>query len=344
MKENPDHIISYEKSLPLTNPVYIDVRSPYEYSLDHIPGAVNIPLFENDERKEIGTLYRLSGRDNAVLRGTEIVGGKLSHIVETIQQYQGRNMVIYCARGGMRSASVTSLISSLGMKVARLDRGYKGYRHYVINRLENLTIEPPVIILQGLTGTGKTEILAHIQNSLDLEAMAGHRSSIFGAIGMTPQTQKYFESQLLHHLDRLSDAPCILIEGESQKIGNLHIPDKLFSVMRRSPAVLVTASLQRRANIIVDEYGPGCSEEAILPLVQSLNRRLGKETISTLENLYCAGDLHGFTEILLEKYYDPLYRHSLKHFEYIGEVENLNSEDAAQEVKDIITAYLEESR
>ncbi len=344
MKENPDHIISYEESLALADPVYIDVRSPYEYSLDHVPGAVNIPLFENEERKEIGTLYRLAGRDNAVLRGTEIVGGKLSHIVEKIQEHQGSNMVIYCARGGMRSGSVTSLISSLGMKVARLDRGYKGYRRHVRDRLENLTIEKPIIILQGLTGTGKTEILAHVNENLDLEAMAGHRSSIFGAIGMTPKTQKYFESQLLHRLDRLSDARYILIEGESQKIGNLHIPDSLFSVMRRSPAVLVTASLRRRAEIIVTEYGPGCSEETILPLVQSLNRRLGNETICTLENIYREGDLHRFTEILLEKYYDPLYRHSLKRFEYIGKVENNNSKDAAQEVKKLVSAFLKKNR
>ncbi len=333
-------IITYEESRDLENPLYIDVRSPREFSHDHIPGALNIPIFENEEHKEIGTLYRLAGKEDAIVRGTEIVGGKLSHIIEEIQKHRDRNLVIYCARGGMRSGSVASLVSSLGMEVSRLDRGYKGYRRYILDRLESLTLETPVVILQGLTGTGKTEILLEIPEHLDLEGMAGHRSSIFGAIGLEQKTQKRFESLIVERLDELRDAPVIVIEGESQKIGNLHIPDSLFNIMRSSPAVMITATIQRRAEIIVNEYGPGCSTEKVLPIVHSLNQKLGKETVATLEELYLSGNLHDFTSLILEKYYDPLYRHSLKRFEYLGEVENLNSLDAAVEVQGIIDGYL----
>jgi len=328
--------INYLESLSLENPLYIDVRSPGEFADDHIPGAVNIPIFDNDERKEIGTLYKMTGKDRAIVRGTEIAGGKLSHIVSDIRQYRDRSLVIYCARGGMRSGSVTSLLISLGMKVRRLDQGYKGYRRHVREALTSLTIEKPVFIIQGLTGTGKSEILAHIPESLDLEGMAGHRSSLFGAIGLEQSSQKKFESLILHRLNELTDAPFIAIEGESRKIGNLHIPDALFSLMRRSPAVLITAPMERRAEIIVNEYGPDCTADVVIPIVHSLNRKLGRETIAALEEMFLAGNLIDFTSLLLEKYYDPLYQHSLKRFEYLGEVENFKSIEAAEKVRNIL--------
>ena len=157
--------ITFEEALELDSPVYVDVRSPGEFEIDHIPGAINLPIFDNDERKEVGTLYKMAGRDIAVKRGTEIGGSRIGAIVNRVSEMKGQNLVISCARGGMRAGSVASLISSLGITTYRMKDGYKSYRRYVINRLETVKIKPQIFILQGLTGAGKTEILNYIENS-----------------------------------------------------------------------------------------------------------------------------------------------------------------------------------
>ena len=328
--------ITYEESLQLNGAVYIDVRAPIEFAQDHIPGAVNVPIFDDGQRKEIGTLYRAAGRDTAIIRGTEIVGGKLRSILEDVKKHSDREIVIYCARGGMRSRSLAGLLDSLGMPVYRLLEGYKGYRGFVNRYFEELEKIPPVFVLQGLTGAGKTLVLHEIQNSIDLEGMAGHRSSIFGAVGLEQRSQKYFESQLLKRLRDLKGEQYIVIEGESQKIGNLHIPDRLFRIMRNSPAILIDTGMEKRIDIIVDEYSESCTEDIIKPLVTSLMTKIGRTATEELLTLFQEGNLREFTRILLEDYYDPRYLHTLKDMKFLAEVENTGPAETALKVVEII--------
>jgi tRNA 2-selenouridine synthase len=337
--------ITYTESLDIKNSIYIDVRSPYEYQQDHIPSAINVPIFSNDERVEIGTLYRMAGKDDAVLRGTEIVGEKLKNIVADITAHRDKNIIIYCARGGMRSGSVASLLDSLGIPVYRLIKGYKAYRHYVSDEINRLKTVPPLFVIQGLTGTGKTEILRYLPHcSLDLEGLAGHRSSIYGGVGLEQRTQKGFESRLLARLNELSSAPYIIVEGESRKIGNLHIPDSFFSQMRSSPVLLVEADIEHRIDILINEYTGHTDDSTIPEITRSLSSKLGSQTITELTEYYEQGELREFTRILLEKYYDPLYQHSLKRYNYFAYITNNDSALAAADIEKAIESYLAEEK
>lgn len=332
--------ITYEESKGLENPLYIDVRAPLEYEEDHIPGAINLPIFDNEERKEVGTLYRMAGRDDAVRRGTEIGGKNVGPIVNSIMEYRERAIVIYCARGGMRSGAVAALVNSLGIETYRIKDGYKSYRRYINEKLATIRIKPPLFILQGLTGAGKTEILGYIKNSVDLEYMAGHRSSVFGAIGLEQKSQKYFETLLYDRLIELESADYIVMEGESQKIGNLHIPDNIFRQMRDAAVIYIDTPVERRVEIIKNEYTRFDQHEKVLEIVFSLKNRLGARKTLELTDLYRNDRIDEFIEMLLLDYYDNLYRHTLGRFNYTAVIKNENSETAARDVIIAVEEYL----
>ena len=336
--------ISYEDSLRLDDSLYVDVRSPSEFSYDHIPGALNLPIFDDDERKEIGILYRHAGRNEALIRGTRIGSRKIADIVSAIDENRHRNLVIYCARGGMRSSSVASLVSSLGFNVYRIIQGYKGYRRYIVSRIDSLHIPIPFFVLQGLTGTGKTELIRNFAHGIDLEAMAGHRSSIFGGIGLRQNSQKRFESLLIQRIDERRSAPFCFIEGESRKIGNLHIPPSLYKQMKGAPVIYIQAPMERRVRIINDEYSRDINDEDVISIVRTLKSKLGNNTIERLVSLYNEGAVDEFISILLEKYYDPLYEHSLKKMDYIGIVHSTGTEQACSDIINIAEEFIRKRR
>ena len=335
--------IIFEESLLLKNPVYIDVRSPGEFEEDHIPGAINLPIFNDEERREVGTIYKVIGRGDAVVRGTEIGGKRIGDIISTVAGFQGQDIVISCARGGMRSGAVASLLNSLGIKTYKLKDGYKSYRRYVMNLLNNNAITPPLFIIQGLTGAGKTEIIKLISNSIDIEGLAGHRSSVFGGIGLKQSSQKSFETGLCRRLVKLSKAPYIVIEGESRKVGNLHIPDNIFMQMRRSPAIYVDTPMKRRVEIIKKEYDRFHEHERVIKTVKSLKSKMSCAKIDKLVELYESEKVDEFIEMLLTDYYDALYSYTLKKMSYIAVIKNDNSEAAADSIISIIENYISES-
>ncbi|TAL37905.1 MAG: tRNA 2-selenouridine(34) synthase MnmH [Spirochaetes bacterium] len=332
--------ITYPDALLLPDPAFVDVRAPVEYGLDHIPGAVNIPVLDDGERAEIGTMYRIHGQEKAILKGTQIVGEKLSSIVEEITRMKNRDIVIYCFRGGMRSSSLVSLLDSLGIPVRKLTGGYKGYRNWVRSRVESLDIVPPVFALHGLTGTGKTLIVRALGYGIDLEYFAGHRSSLFGGIGLTANSQKTFESLLVRRVDELAAAGCAVIEGESRKIGDLHVPGRIVEYIGHAPAILITASLERRVEILMEEYSRGLDCGEILGIIQTLETRIGHNNAAQLRSFFEAGRLAEFTAMVLEKYYDPLYKYSLDRKSFIARVENRVPEDAVRETDAAIREYL----
>lgn len=332
--------ITYERAQQLDSPAFIDVRSPGEYSQDHIPGSLNMPIFGDDEREEIGKIYHLLGRDKAITRGSEIVGGKLGEIVTSIGKLRDREIVINCYRGGMRSKSLVALLLALDFDVYKLKDGYKGYRRYVVSRLNEIMFKPPVFVLHGLTGTGKTEIIRRIESAIDLEELAGHRSSVFGGIGLKQNTQKFFESQLLERIDSLQYRDYVVMEGESRKIGNLHIPERIVHLIKSSAAILIKASIDRRVKIILDEYAGNMDPGDVIAIVKSLESRIGMKNVNNLVALFEKGNLFEFTRLILEKYYDPLYRHSIREMRFIAEVENVDTESACREVEGVILKCL----
>jgi len=332
--------ITYEGALRLDDPIFIDVRAPCEFILDHIPGSINMPIFDDKERSEIGKVYRFKGKEDAIIKGSEIAGLKIGNFISNIYKYWERDIVIGCFRGGMRSTTMVSLFMALGLNVYKLTDGYKGYRKYVNLKLPNIEIKPQVFVLHGLTGTGKTEIIRRIENSVDLEGLAGHRSSVFGGIGLNQRTQKMFESLLFNKINEHQDREYIVMEGESRKIGNLHIPKKIHNIIQDSHPILINASIQRRVEILLKEYTGNIDAQEIIIIVESLESRIGKKNVKILIELFQKGELFDFTRMLLEKYYDPLYKYSIGKIKYIDEIENNDNDLASEVVKKVISEFL----
>jgi tRNA 2-selenouridine synthase len=327
----------------------VDVRAPVEFARGAVFGAVNIPLFSDGERAEIGTLYRHLGKAPAVERGLTHVSTRLHAFVAAFDRYRGRPLVVYCARGGMRSQAVVSLLASLSFDVTRLEGGYKAYRAYALAELERL-VPPRLIVVHGETGVGKTLLLERLPNALDLEAAAQHRSSLFGGVNREPRTQQQFEADLLHRLQGLDPARAVWVEGESRKVGAVTIPAGLRRAMAAATCVLVTASLETRITRIVAEYSgggfaQGARQEAgqrgtldgatrtqLEAALRSLHGFFGAARTDALVALLRAGDLRPLVRTLLDEHYDPRYRHAMRHYAYALTVSGEDLDAAAAEL------------
>ncbi|MGK5095399.1 tRNA 2-selenouridine(34) synthase MnmH [Deltaproteobacteria bacterium TL4] len=307
----------------------VDVRTSREYADGSIPGSINIPLFSNEERAEIGTLYKQVSKETAVDTGFDIVHSRLSQFVEQFAPYKSQFVTIYCARGGMRSFAVVRLLGSLGFdNVQQLEGGYKYYRQYTLSQMDQ--ISPKLIVLHGQTGVGKTCLLTQLSHSIDLEDLAQHRSSLFGAINRIPRTQKNFEGFLLKELLQHQGTPYIplFIEGESRKIGNVFMPKQLAQNMQQSMMVLLKASLETRIERILADYLINSQEtyQQTYQILQSLRTTLSSKTVNRLCQCLEQNNLEEIVHTLLVDYYDPRYQHSMKHYRYVLtlSVENLN--------------------
>ncbi len=239
-----------------TRPV-VDVRSPGEFAQGHIPGAVNIPLFSNEERAQVGTTYKQVSQDDALLLGLELVGPKMADFV---RQSRGlapeKEILVHCWRGGMRSGSFGWLLETAGMKVNTLVGGYKAFRNEV---LAGLGTPQNIVILGGKTGSGKTEILHKLrelgEQVIDLEGLAHHKGSSYGAIGQLPQpSSEHFENEIYAQWRQLDPTRRVWIEDESRSVGRCLLPDAIWTQMRNAPLVVVEMSKAVRIERLVREY------------------------------------------------------------------------------------------
>ncbi|MFA5537434.1 MAG: tRNA 2-selenouridine(34) synthase MnmH [Bacillota bacterium] len=336
--------ITIEESIKIGNPIYVDLRSPREYELDTIPGAINVPLFNNEEREEIGIIYMEQGVQAARRRGLDFAAINLPGLIDKLSALKSKGtLVLFCWRGGDRSLAVAKLLDIMHIPCFRLIRGYHGYRQYVHKHLYKQSLPQKFLVLHGLTGVGKTEIIEKIDLDgfpvLDFESLANHRGSVFGAVGMLPQpSQKRFESLIWNKISKLSTEKTIIVEGESKKVGKLYIPDAVFQGMINGNNVFVHNKLENRINRLINIY-TGDGKKDIERLVESsyyLSKKIGKSNLEKLQKLLLNGDLEQFVAILLQKYYDVLYTRSLGSVEqYDLIVDAGNLENAVWQIENL---------
>ena len=293
----------------------VDVRSPGEFQQGHWPGAINIPLFSDEQRSEVGTLYKQEGRQHAIQRGLKIVGPAMANLAETLQQAGGASQTlrIYCWRGGMRSNSMAWLADLVGQTTHVLEGGYKSYRRWV---LDQFSLPWPLKLLGGRTGSGKTDLLlsltAHNVAVVDLEGLAHHRGSSFGGLGLPEQpSTEHYENRIAEVLDghRSQQASEIWLEAESAQVGRCRIPRALFLQMQSADVLEIRRSANERVEQLVAVYGHQ-GGDALAEATQRISRRLGPQrTLQALEAIK-RSDWHEACRAMLD-YYDRCYDQEL---------------------------------
>jgi tRNA 2-selenouridine synthase len=290
----------------------IDVRSPSEFITGHIPGAVNIPLFDDSERAIVGTKYKKEGRNEAILKGIELSGPSMHIKLQSALKIARENkLLIHCWRGGMRSQAMAWLFSLADIETTMLDGGYKSYRHYV---LSSLAEKRKVIVLGGMTGSSKTHILRHLallnRQVVDLEALANHKGSAFGALGQQPQPSSEHFSNILFDKWRYIDvSDPVWLEDESRNIGTVFMPDSFYDHILSSPAVILMMSLEKRLPRLIEEYST-YPREQLKDSVLRISRRLGGDNTRDALTAIDSGDFAKAIEITL-KYYDKAYLYGI---------------------------------
>lgn len=304
--------VPFDTSL-LDSHCIIDARTPLEFHEDRLPGAVNVPILTDAERVEIGTLYKQQGPHLARIRGLELTCHRFPAIVESIADLaNGRPILVYCWRGGLRSESVAMLLTMTGYPVVKLAGGYKAFRAIVSSFFASVSLPVQLVVLHGMTGSGKTEFLQQLPaeryTTIDLEGLARHRGSAFGSLGLGEQPpQKRFETLLWNAFRKAPADRPIVVEGESKRIGRITLPGNLYEVMAESTKVWCEVSTATRVSRLSAEYA---REEYRQPMAEALERirkKLGGPQYEELCQKLTAWDIPGVAQGLIEQYYDKLY-------------------------------------
>ena len=317
----------------------IDVRSPAEFAEDHIPGAVSAPVFDDDERAQVGTLYKQVSPFEAKKVGAALLAKNVARHVQELFQGKPKDWhpLIYCWRGGKRSGATAHILREIGWRAETLEGGYKAYRRWVVHKLGELPEKFEFRVIHGPTGSGKSRLLSALAAAgaqvLDLEDLAAHRGSVLGNLPDRPQpSQKMFESVLLDQLSALrSDAP-VFVEGESKKIGQIQVPEALIERMRASPCVVLEASVETRVDLLLDEYRHFLEDRAALDRqLDCLVALHGRERIAEWKELGASGAWREFVSRLLVEHYDPAYRRSShRNFTQLAQAQKLPIASASQ--------------
>ncbi|MEN1968144.1 tRNA 2-selenouridine(34) synthase MnmH [Lentibacillus sp. N15] len=295
----------------------IDVRSPKEFHESTIPGSINIPVFNNDERAEVGTIYKQVGQEAAKERGLEIFSAKLPDFIAAFRKIDTPKTV-FCWRGGMRSKTAATVLDLMGIKANRLSGGFRTYRQWVVATLAEEEFKPDLYVLNGYTGSGKTTILKLLAQKgypvMDLEGMANHRGSIFGQIGLEPSSQKEFESQLVQAMIRYQDAPFVFVEGESKRIGKATLPDFFYAKKEKGIQLFIDMPTKERIQHILDDYQPWNSPKAFLEAFHIIKKRIHTPVAKQIDDDLQLGNYANAVQLLLEYYYDPRYEYAADQY------------------------------
>jgi tRNA 2-selenouridine synthase len=306
--------IKIKQFLELTESIpLVDVRSPLEYQTGHISGAINIPLFDNEERAIVGTAYKKTGRIPAILEGIKLAGpsmhDKLQQAVKTASE--GR-LLVHCWRGGMRSEAMAWLFSLADIDTLVLDGGYKAYRNFI---LANLLEDRRLIVLGGMTGSSKTYILRFLNEKghqvIDLERLANHKGSAFGALGEPPQpTTEQFANDLYSEWRKLDIGLPVWLEDESRNIGSVFLPDGFHSNMQKAKTIVLMMDIKTRMPRLMEEYS-GFPPDLLEASVLKISKKLGGENTKEALQAIRSGNIARAIEISLN-YYDKSYQYSMK--------------------------------
>jgi tRNA 2-selenouridine synthase len=338
----PIQKITIAQFLELANqhPIF-DVRSPGEYTHAHIPNAISFPLFTDDERKQVGTAYKQQSRQVAIKLGLDFFGVKMKALVEQVEittaefynsvknqkdsvspSGDGGGLLLHCWRGGMRSAAVAWLLDLYGFKVYTLIGGYKAYRNWVLQQFEN---DYNFTVIGGKTGSGKTYLLHELKNQhkniIDLEGVANHKGSAFGNMGAQPK-QEMFENLLAEQLHSFhhQSSNTIFIEDESQRIGDVKLPNTLWFTIRKSKVAFIDIPFEERLKHIVAEYGT-ISKDELIACINRIQKRLGGLETKNAINYLTENNTEACFKILLA-YYDKWYSKGLQNRENLSTLLN----------------------
>jgi tRNA 2-selenouridine synthase len=302
-----DSFIKLDKTIPVA-----DVRTPAEFAQGHIPGAHNIALFSNEERVHVGATYKQQGREQAILLGFDLTGSKWSGFIkEALEIAPDKKIALHCWRGGMRSGAMAWALNLYGFEVYLLEGGYKKYRRWILNQFEE---KYNLVILGGMTGSGKTLILHQLQQLgeqiIDLEHLAQHQGSSYGTMGrMVQPSQEQFENDLGTQLYLLDKDKPVWIEDESITIGKRSIPNALWRQMREANLLNIKIPLARRIDFLVQEYGQ-LDKDFLVECTQRIWKRLGPEQTKNAIQAITEGRMADFISLVLV-YYDKTYRAGL---------------------------------
>lgn len=297
----------------------IDARSPAEFALDHLPGAINLPVLDDEERRIVGTLYKQTGAFEARRIGGAWVARNIARHIEAVMQDKPARWrpLVYCWRGGQRSGSFALWLRQIGWASAQLQGGYKVYRRWVVEQLEAL---PPTLawrVVGGPTGSGKTRLLqalaARGAQVLDLEGLARHRGSILGAWpdGQPQPSQKAFDTALVDALRRFDPARPVWVEAESRKIGAVQLPEAMTTALQQAPRVQVEVPFAARLALVLEDYAwLGRDPQALAQRLTALRGLQPNDTLARWQTWALAGDLPDLFAELMAHHYDPLYRRS----------------------------------
>ena len=313
-----DHAAVLKASTPL-----LDVRAPVEFARGALPGTVNLPLLTDAERTEVGKTYKNRGREAAIAAGERLVDGAAKE--SRLAAWRGfankhPNGLVYCARGGLRSTIVQRWLAADGVHLPRIGGGFKALRRFCVQTIE-CSAERRFVVVGGRTGVGKTGIVRRLPNHLDLEGLAHHRGSAFGAWPTPQPAPVSFENGLAVSLLKQQEAPFLVVEDEGRSLGRLAIPQPLFDAMQRSPIAIVEEDIERRIDNIHREYVADAEDPGVhlLASLQRIRRRLGDVAYQSINRLMANAladddeDLHrAWIRRLLEDYYDPMYDYQLR--------------------------------
>ena len=296
----------------------VDVRSPSEYALDHVPGAINCPVLDDAERARVGTMYVRESAFAAKRIGAALVARNIASHLESAFADKPKTWrpLVYCWRGGQRSTAMTIVLRQAGWDARRLSGGYKAFRRRVTSDLDQLAAGTSFRVICGLTGSGKSALLRELHargaQVLDLEQAAAHRGSVLGSLPEDSQpSQKMFDSRVWDTLRQFDPAQPVYVEAESRKVGNLRVPEELINAMRRSPCILLETAGTARVRLLLREYAHFIQNPPeLFSRIDCLTHLHGKSRIERWKSLAAADEWEAFVQELLESHYDPAYRKS----------------------------------
>lgn len=299
----------------------VDVRSPSEFAQDHLPGALSAPVLDDAQRAQVGTIHQQRSAFEARRTGAAMVARNVASLIE--QQFAGQphdwRPLVYCWRGGNRSAALATVFARIGWRTAVIDGGYRAFRRRVLDDLDRWPADLHLRVLAGRTGTGKSRVLQRLAAAgaqvLDLETIARHRGSVLGPIPEAPQpTQKGFETGLWDAIRPLDRTRPVFVESESRRVGRCHLPDALIATMRSAPCIGLHASVPVRAALLLREYRHFIDDPALLfERLERLATLHGRRQIDAWRAIADAGQWESFVEAILTQHYDPAYDRSMKH-------------------------------